>query len=94
MTLEISIWFFLCFGVLLVHFPSLFKKHRIDEELETKMHYLEEAQKKGDFTQAEKRDQWKKFTTLIYDKIGEPQDDANQSKFDEKKEQNNAAPAK
>lgn len=67
---SLNITYLLCIsaGILILHIPDIFSKHRIDEELETQMHYLRKAQKYGDFAPAEKRSQWRQFIKLIHKK--------------------------
>lgn len=61
-------FFWISIGVLLLHIPDFCLKHRVDEELETMMHYLLEAQKHGEFTQTEIRTQWRQFIKLIHER--------------------------
>lgn len=67
-SLDIKYTLFICAGILLFHIPDFFFKHRIDEDLETQMHYLLEAQKHGRFSANEKRSQWRQFIKLIHKK--------------------------
>lgn len=68
-SLDIYYAFCICLGILLFHLPNLFLRHRVDENLETAMHYLIEAQKYGDFSATEKRAQWREFIRLIHEKV-------------------------
>lgn len=69
--LNISYPFCIGCGIFLLFIPHLFSKHRIDEDLETLLQYLRKAQKYGNFTEAEKRTQWRDFVQLVFEKIGE-----------------------
>lgn len=73
MTIRISYAFFIALGAFAFNVPSLFRKHEINESLETMMHYIEEGQKRGNFTPQEKREQWKRFINAVNEQtqIGE-----------------------
>lgn len=71
LVLNISYSFCIVCGIFLLFIPHLFSKHRIDEDLESLMQYLRKAQKYGNFTETEKRAQWRDFVQLVFKKIGE-----------------------
>ena len=75
--LTFPIYFWMALSVFALHFHSLFTPHAIDEELETHMHYIEEVQKKGKFTEREKRQQWRNYVSRIYEKASESMDNYN-----------------
>ena len=56
-------------GVLLMHKANVTKKYNYDEGVETAIHYLEELQAKGNFTEAEKRRQWRRLVEQVYMKV-------------------------
>ena len=76
-TLTFPIYFWIALSVFALHFRSLFTHHAIDEELETQMHYIEEVQKKGHFTEREKRQQWRNYISRVYEKASESMDNHN-----------------
>lgn len=83
-TFNLPYLFCICFGIILLHFPSIFSKHKIDEELETQMYYLRQAQKHGNFSEAEKRRQWRQFVELVFKKTADSLDAAKSLKFEGK----------
>ena len=84
--LTFSIYFWIALSVFALHFRSLFTPHAIDEELETQMHYIEEVQKKGNFTEREKRQQWRNYISTIYKKASESMDNYNAGQSDKDKD--------
>lgn len=77
-SLNISPIFFICSGIFILHLPSIFSKHRISKDIETPMHYLRELQKNGNFSEAEKRAQWRRLVELVYQKVSVDLENANQ----------------
>lgn len=78
--LEVSHVFCIAAGLLLVHFPSLFFRHNYDEGIETAIHYVREIQKNGNFTEAEKRRQWRMLIERAYEKINEEEPQVEKEK--------------
>lgn len=73
--ITLPIYFWIALGILSLNFRNLFFAQRtIDEELEVKMHYIEEAQKRGNFTKSEQRQQWRNFIALVNQKASETMD--------------------
>jgi len=64
-TVRLSYVLCIAAGAFGFNIPSLFRDHRIDESLETAMHYITIGQKKGNFTAEEKRKQWRDFVILV-----------------------------
>ena len=53
-----------------------------EEELEIHMHYIEELQKQGNFTEHEKRQQWRDFIALVNQKAAESMNNQNSGQSD------------
>ena len=83
-TLDVPYVFCICIGILLLHSPSVFSKHNIDVDLETQMHYLRKAQKYGNFSETEKRAQWRHFIELVHEKASERIEVTNTPKLEDK----------
>ena len=84
-SLNVSLAFYISFGILLLHNKALFKRYNQDEYLETGIHYLTEVQRMGDFTEEEKREQWKKFVETIFKRISESSDGSDKEKTNNNK---------
>lgn len=82
----LPIYFWIALSILALNFHNLFTHHAIDEELETQMHYIEEVQKKGNFTEREKRQQWRDYVSLVYKKTSESMDKYNAGQSDKDKD--------
>ena len=69
--LGFSVPLYLCIagGMFVFNINNIFSKHRIDEDLETQMYYLKEAQKNGNFTPTEKRHQWREYVQIVFSKV-------------------------
>ena len=53
-------WYvYVAFPVILFNIPNFFRRHRLDREIEIKMHYIEEASRRGKLTEEETRKAWK-----------------------------------
>lgn len=85
-TFNFSYLFCISLGIILLHLPSIFSKHKIDEELETMMYYLRQAQKHGNFSESEKRLQWRQFVELVFKKTAENLEAAKSLKAEDKTE--------
>lgn len=66
--LALPFYFWIAFGILALNFRNPFAKRAIDKELETQMRYIKKAQKNGNFTESEKRQQWRNFIALVNQK--------------------------
>lgn len=84
-SLNISYVFCICSGIFILHFPSIFSKHRVNEEIETQMHYLRELQKNGNFSDAEERAQWRRLVELVYQKTSIELENTNQKNSEDSK---------
>ena len=76
----LPIYFWVALSILALNFRNLFTHHAIDEDLETKMHYIKEAQKNTKFTESEKRQQWRNFIALVNKKALESMDSGQSDK--------------
>lgn len=77
-TVTLPIYFWIAVGILSLNIRNIvFAKHTIDEELEIRMHYIKEAQKNGNFTKSEKRQQWRNFIALVNKKASASMDNYN-----------------
>ena len=76
-SVTLPIYFWVALSILALNFRNLFTHHAIDEELETKMHYIKEAQKNGNFTKSDQRQQWRNFIALVNQKASESMDNYN-----------------
>lgn len=83
-SLDTTYIFWICAGILVLHVPDFFLKHRIDEKLETEMHYLLEVQKYGNLTQTEMRSQWRQFIKLIHERAIANDESESQHQMGEK----------
>ena len=55
-------WYvYVALPLIVFNIPNFFRKHRLDRELETKMHYVEEAIRRGKLTEEDGREAWKNF---------------------------------
>ena len=52
-----------------MHSPNLIHKHNYDENLESAIYNLKELQKSGNFSEAEKRRQWRKLVDAYINKL-------------------------
>jgi len=70
------------FGIFIFNIPSLFRKHKVDDEIEKAMYYLKKAQSKGNFSEEEKRSQWRDIIELINKKTqAEPIEENNKKEY-------------
>ena len=65
---NLPVYFWIALNIVIVNRRNLFHPHAIDEELETKMYYIDKAQKKGNIPQSERRQQWRNFIALVNEK--------------------------
>lgn len=66
--LALPIYFWIAAGVLALNLLNLLFTPRIERELKIQMRYIKEAQKNGDFTPSEQRQQWRNFIALVNQK--------------------------
>ena len=66
--LNLPVYFWIALNIVILNCRNLFHPHAIDEELETKMYYIDKAQKKGNIPQSERRQQWRNFIALVNEK--------------------------
>ena len=85
-SVTLPIYFWVALSILALNFRNLFTNHAIDEELETKMHYIKEAQKNGNFTKSDQRQQWRNFIALVNQKASESMDNYNAGQSDKDKD--------
>ena len=85
-SVTLPIYFWVALSILALNFRNLFTHHAIDEELETKMHYIKEAQKNGNFTKSDQRQQWRNFIALVNQKASESMDNYNAGQSDRDKD--------
>ena len=85
-TVTLPIYFWVALSILALNFRNLFTHHAIDEELETKMHYIKEAQKNGNFTKSDQRQQWRNFIALVNQKASESMDNYSAGQSDKDKD--------
>ena len=84
--LSLNIFFCIPLGVVILNIKNLWVNYSFDPELEKNMHYLEEAQKRGNFSEREKRQQWRNYVKLIYDKASETMTSHNNGQAVEEKD--------
>lgn len=66
--LALPIYFWIAAGVLALNLLNLLFTPRIERELKIQMRYIKEAQKNGNFTPSEQRQQWRNFIALVNQK--------------------------
>lgn len=86
-SVTLPIYFWVALSILALNFRNLlFLPHTIDAELEAEMRLIEEVQKKGNFTEREKRQQWRNFIALVNQKASESMDNYNAGQSDKDKD--------
>ncbi|NSB12148.1 hypothetical protein [Clostridium beijerinckii] len=84
---ELSYWICMPLTIVLFNIPNLFRKHDINPEIETMMNYVKKAQKEGNFTASEKRQQWRNVVETINKSISIENNSKNQLEYSEEDKQ-------
>lgn len=63
-------WYaFIALGVMLFNIPNISKKYNMNPSIETHIAYLQKIQKEGNFSEKEKRQQWRDLITTLTNNV-------------------------